>query len=789
MRRPLFCFAVCFALALAVLQFIPKTFELCVCIVCGIVSLFLILFTSRDKITKTYFAAFLALFFAGGLLFVWNHCYIEPVYYFHEKPSVITGYITDLESCTDYGYKYTLKSERIESGDKAYTIPFKIALYTNEILNTKPYERITVTAVTKLPDEADSDKDMDTRAYYRSKGIYLTAVLKSDLLLHESGELAGNSFSRGALMIKKHVVDALFSSNKLSYENAALVSAVTTNYKGRLSDEQKDAYSMVGLSHMLATSGMHLSILVFGIMSLFSMMKVRRKLAVLICILIVIAFAAVAGFSVSIIRSGVMFIIMSLGYMLDESYDAYTSLGFAALLILFQNPFAIDDVGFILSAASTLGILLFAPPLGSVLLIKRKGFWWSIINYFIGLICVTLASTSVAVPFNMFIFDGISIISPISNILVVPLLPFIFILCVLTAAFTKFTSCWIFESILEIIGNYISNVADALSVLPFAYLTTEDDMYYIWIAFAAAVIMICIASNKTIKRSGAVCIILSSLLCVSMFSGQSAPLATYESGFRLTVMDVGQGQCVLLQSGGRNIVIDCGTSSYGYDAGRIAAEYLKRNKIYHLDAVIISHYHDDHANGVGKLISNVKTDTIIISSESDSDGVKDSLLTVAKNKGIKVTSISRDCVLDTGDAVVHIYADHMYEIGESGSYNANEKNLAVYVESGESSALIEGDLTGEDEGYLAERGLTDCDVLLVAHHGSKYSTYADFLNMSTPHAAVISVGSDNTYGHPAQETLFRLDSLGAKVWRTDKDGTVTIDTSGDGEFLVYRKKK
>ncbi len=791
MRRPLLLFAFSLALSLAVLQFAPPAVSLFVCAACAAASLVIILFFKKAAIGRPYFIILFALFFSGGLLYLWGHAYIEPVYYFDGRPSHITGYICDLESKTNYGYKYTLKCETIESGGVSYSRPFDVALYTNAPLKAKPYERITLTAVTSLPREADEGRDMDTRAFLRSKGVYLEAALKSERLLKETGEVCGNAFLRGALDLKRHVTDSLLKDGVMSPENAALAAAVTTNYKGRLSQHQKEVFASVGLSHMTAASGMHLSILVFSVLLLFRMAGVRRKYALIAALCVVVGFAAVAGFSVSVVRAGVMFFVMSLAFIFGRSYDSYTSLGLAAVCILFQNPYAIGDAGFVLSASSTLGILLFSGKLARVLTIKKKGAFFAVLNYLLGIICVTLSATALSAPFSMFIFGGLSLAAPVSNLLAAPLLPVIFVLTALSAALYTTPAAHIVLYMLDGVCTYISGMSGALSRLPYAYLATKGDEYYIWLAFAAAVVMTAYASWGKIKARHAVCMILSSLLFVGVFAGPAVPPRESDEGFRLTALYVGQGQCLILESEDKTFVFDCGTSTYGEDAGQTAAEYLKRNGTRRIDALVLSHYHDDHANGAARLMSNIKTDMLVIPAWGDDEGVMEGLVRTADELGTDVYTVAGDCTLSAGGLALHIYADYMYDRGEDEAkdYNANEKNLAVLAQYGESRALIEGDITGEDEGYLSETEDMETDVLVAAHHGSKYSSYADFLNIATPDIAVISAGRGNSYGHPSEETLDRFERLGAQVWRTDTDGNVVIDTRGDGNFSVYQRKK
>ncbi len=785
MKRPLFCFAICFSISLAILQYASGGLLLIVGATSALAAVAAAVFFPR-LICRLPFAAVLAVVLSCGLLFMWSYCTISPLKYFDDRPAQVTGYLTDLETNTKYGFKYTMRAESLKSGEETYSEPFKIVIYTNEpISNAQPCERITLDMILSLPDTAEYEGDFDSRKYLRSKGIYLEGTLKSELLLENSHKQCGTLLERSAYKIKRYATDTLFSSKQLSYDNAALTCAITMNYKGRLSNVQRASFAAIGLSHIAAASGMHVSILAFGVLLLLHMLKVRKKYSMTICVAAIVMFAAVAGFSVSIIRSGVMFLIMALAYIFDRSYDSYTSLGFACILILVQNPYAIDDVGFILSATSTLGILTFDRPLRKALIIRRDGISFGILNYFLGLISLTLAATALSVPFNMFIFGGLSLISPLSNVLVVPLLPVIFILFLIICMTAPFSIDAPFAYLLNTVCDYISSVSGALAELPMSYLITDDKMYVIWLAFAIAVVMICYASKNRIPRTGAVCLILVSFLCVGAVAGDKLPERDSE-GFRLIVMDVGQGQCALLLSGDYNIMIDCGSSSSNRDVGLEIPMFLKRNGIYSIDALIVSHYHDDHTNAARQVMSQIKVKQLFMPDIDDGSAVKSALAEAASAKGCKITNVDRNMAIDTGEAKITLITDCMYR--PIVTSDANENNLVVRADYNDTSALIMGDLEEEDEGYLTECGFAECDVLLVAHHGSSTSSCEYFLNCATPELSVISVGRDNSYGHPTEDTLERLSKYSAAVFRTDTDGSVVIDASDGGKLKCTLKK-
>ena len=237
-------------------------------------------------------------------------------------------------------------------------------------------------------------------------------------------------------------------------------------------------------------------------------------------------------------------------------------------------------------------------------------------------------------------------------------------------------------------------------------------------------------------------------------------------------LDVGQGESVILISGGETALVDCGSSNSYKDPGGLAADTLHSMGVRELSAVVVTHYHADHTNGLYEVLRRIPVQTIYLPDIEDEYGVRERLVSLAEEKGAQVTYVTKETADTLGDTVLTIYPPV-----QSGG-DLNELGLTALASAGDFDLLITGDMSGSTEKKLVETyALPDIEVLAVSHHGSRYSSNIRFLKAVTPEAAVISVG-DNNYGHPSEETLQRLLAVGADIWRTDQQGTIRITVNG-----------
>ena len=235
------------------------------------------------------------------------------------------------------------------------------------------------------------------------------------------------------------------------------------------------------------------------------------------------------------------------------------------------------------------------------------------------------------------------------------------------------------------------------------------------------------------------------------------------------MLDVGQGQSVLLRLDGRLVLVDCGGDGQ-QDAGDAAADYLQTRGGEKLDALVVSHYHSDHANGVPELLRRVAVDLLLLPDVEEGDPLREEIVSLAAERGIEVRFVCGDTHLDfPGGQRLTIFPP-LQSAGET-----NELGLCVLASAGDFDVLIPGDMGGQgEERLLSHTRLPRVEVLVAGHHGSATSTTQALLDEIQPETAVISVGKRNRYGHPAQETLERLALAGTDIYRTDLQGTVTV---------------
>jgi competence protein ComEC len=225
---------------------------------------------------------------------------------------------------------------------------------------------------------------------------------------------------------------------------------------------------------------------------------------------------------------------------------------------------------------------------------------------------------------------------------------------------------------------------------------------------------------------------------------------------------VGQGQCILLQSEGSTFLVDCG-GRRGEEAADLAAEQLLSQGITRIDGLILTHYDRDHAEGVPYLAEQIDIERVYLPGTEDTDGCLQGVLDAVEEQ----IDIDSELTIAFGDAQIRIFPAK-----DAGS--GNDSCASVLFSREKCDTLITGDLSDKAERQLLEDyDLPDLEVLIVGHHGSKYSTCPELLGATAPDVAVISVGMDNSYGHPTQEVLDRLKQAGYAVYRTDLHGTIT----------------
>jgi len=438
------------------------------------------------------------------------------------------------------------------------------------------------------------------------------------------------------------------------------------------------------------------------------------------------------------------------------------------MVILLANPYAAASVGLQLSFAATAGIFLCGDPLYrwmEKLPLKNKTARWAWCSFAASL-SVTLGALVLTVPLTAYYFNIFVLVSPLSNLLVVPAAGLAFMISFVTVlvGFVWLPAAQTIGWLVWLLVRYCTAVAGMLMAIPHHALYFSNRYLRYWLGYAYVMGIGCIVSRER-KRKYVFCgalLAFSLLLCV--FLGRQE----YRYGDLGTmILDVGQGQSVILYSGEDAVLVDCGSSNTYIDAGGCAADQLSSMGIDQLSAVVVSHYHADHTNGLAELLLRVPVETLYLPDIEDEYGVRDRLLDMAQKYGIAVVYVENVMDAPLGESGLRIYPP----LGEG---DLNEQGLTVLGRAGDFEVLITGDMAASTEKKLIEcYDLPDIELLVVSHHGSRYSSNQQFLESVSPETAVISVG-DNSYGHPSDAVLAKLADLGIKVYRTDLQGNILL---------------
>jgi len=555
--------------------------------------------------------------------------------------------------------------------------------------------------------------------------------------------------------------------NLFSEISAPFAAALTTGNRSGFTTAFRSALSVTGLSHTVAISGLHISF----ITGIFIWIFGGARRAAPFAIPAVILFAAVVGFPPSAVRACVMNTLMLSALLIKRDYDSRTALAFAFAVVLAVNPDAISDIGMWLSFLATFGIITFAGRWNKAVITKlpeRLGF----LNGTVQSLSTTAAALIFTTPLVASVFGVVSIIAPITNLLALPVISVLFISSVLTLGVS-----FIFMPLARIAAICIGWVYEVLELFiittakfPLAAIYTSNELTVILLVYHYALLLVCyIAWRRGTRRfilpaCTAVC-----SLCIVILG--TAIYYDHSNTMRVTAVDVGQGQGIILSTAGRSVIIDCGGSYADYV---MPAAVLSKGAMA-VDAVIISHLHDDHFNGIATLLERVKVHYLIFYDDDAEDVAADRAMleAAAARSGTEVVAITQDITIKMGDCWLDLF------IPRDAEGDTNERSLSVLANYNDFMMLTMGDMNSFSERKLLRLvDIPTLDVLVLSHHGSRFSTSETLLHYTRPQVAIVSVGANNTFGHPAPDTLDRLEKAGVKLYGTDVHQTITITVGG-----------
>ena len=589
--------------------------------------------------------------------------------------------------------------------------------------------------------------------------------------------------------IKKKFVEVY--QEILPKKDAGLMSAMILGDMALLDDDIKELYQQNGISHILAISGLNVSLLGISLFQLLRKARISILPSTIISIFIIFSYGILTNFSVSTNRAVVMLILFMIAGVIGRTYDLLSATSLSALIILIQSPMQIYNAGFLLSFGAMLGIALIYPILTSIIPIKNiflDGLWLSI-----SIQCMTF-------PIIVYFFYEFPLYSVVINMIILPLSSII----VLMGIIAGILGCLYLPAGIFAIGcvHYILSFYEIVcrigSELPGKTFLTGRPSVLIVITYYS-IILLFIALNNGIKRK--LSVILLSFLIIILVKFKNID-------FIVTFLDMGQGDGIIMQTpAGTTFLIDGGSTDIKKVGQYRLEPFLKVNGIWELDYAIVTHTDADHVNGLKELIEAMKDTSnssnlyegnivirhLILPNTSFIDNSYTELITLAKSKGIEVLYIEKgDVIQDSAVTITCLHPSHGYDTTSKNAYST-----VLSVSYGQFDLLLTGDLEADGEELVMKelqknviqkseellKVATDYDVLKVAHHGSKYSTFEEFLNIVKPEFAVISCGKENSYGHPHADLLKRLEKVGSDIRITTECGAINIKTDGE-EMIV-----
>ena len=607
-----------------------------------------------------------------------------------------------------------------------------------------------------------------------AEDVYLLCYVKSDI------EITGKSPLAPILYFPKSIAQSLnevavrvFSSKASAFMTALLTGDTSLIYTDNsLYADMAEA----GIMHIVAVSGMNVAFLVG-----FIQIVIRRKrLASFIGIPMVCLFVPFAGATASVFRAAFMQIMILSAPLIRRESDSVTSLSASLAILLLINPNACASVGLQLTFAATLGIVLVSPKIYNSLVSgilsrhkkKKKTLQNKATYKLLDGICVTFASTIGAIlfstPVTVLYFGYVSIIGILVNILVFWTVSVCFILgyisCFLGMLWLPLGT--VPGALTSLLVRYIIAVAKLAAAVPYAAVYTKGNIFGYWVILVYIIFILCYVFRRKegFRPTIPVCLAVCSLFIVILATDYSVQT---DSG-SFTAADVGQGQCLILTSGKATAIIDCGGNGTTTNAGDTVAGLLLGSGRQTIDVLALTHFDDDHCNGVIRLMSRVNVRRLVIPNAAADKTEKAKILSMAAKCGTQVYIMQDDTKIAAGDLIIDVYP----------TVSQNEKALIFLGYIGAFDMFISGDANEsvEDE-FLAAHTLPQTELYVAGHHGSKYSSGEELLNALHAQYAVISSGY-NTYGHPAPETLARLKNAGIQIFRTDKLGNICFKING-----------
>lgn len=684
--------------------------------------------------------------------------------------------------------RYTVEAQKVRTGGMEQKAGGGLYVYAAAPKDgALPQIGDTVTARGKIrtPHGYLNPGQIDTELLLRADGITasLAAGKAGATFEQNTNPTAYQRLQRVLSQVRQHYRDRM--GEVMPKEDAAVLFAMLFGGYDGIKPEVVEDFTTTGIVHILSVSGSHISLLAAATAWLALLLHLPRKATGALAVLFIALYAMLAGCVPPVLRAAIMGSLAFLAAVLGRERDVRRLLLLSGLMMLLVSPLLLFHISFELSFAATAGLLYLAPAWGKGMV--RRG----IPRALAGSLSITLAAQMATLPLLAWYFHQVSLSSLLANLFVVPILEGIIVVC-LAAGLIAFVLPFFGKGIF-LLSSLAFGLAEELTHL-FAQMPGSQ----VWVpvlplplcaVFYAVLALSALPEEergrlwqlagkwgrkkeKLWKGLGA------GMACVTVFFAAASLFRPAE----LTVhfLDVGQGDAALVVTPhGHAFLFDTGGVREGrFDVGsRVDVPYLLHYGIRRVDAVFLTHAHEDHAAGCGGILAKLPVGAVYTAGEGVQAYARSMRLGDASPFLLKFHPAQQGQKLSVDGVTIEV----LYAPQPSGtaSGGGNEFSNVYRVSYGAASFLFTGDLVAGQEQRLLEENISpQATVLKVGHHGSDTSSSAAFLRAVSPQAAVICVGRDNSFGHPKPVILERLREAHIPYYRTDEDGAVVFHTDG-----------
>lgn len=646
---------------------------------------------------------------------------------------------------------YTLNDLQIDGKNRSY----KLRLY---VYGTDPvYAAGDVLSIEKLkltiPSGVRNQNGFDFNRYLWADGTALVANSDSSEITVNSKQISVTSVLLGFREKLSDICDEVFA------EQSDVMKAILLGDRSDVSESVYSDFSTTGISHVLALSGLHVSLIALLLEWVLSKMYCPRLAKHIVISLLLLAYTVMTGASPSTVRALLMYAIACITIELGYWPDTLSIMSWAFLIQTAFDPLLIDNKGFIMSYASVFAILSFIRPKSN----RSRSHIGRAIRAIGDSAKASFSVQVITFPLLASLFYGIPLLSVPINMICVPmaiLALYMGFVIVLLGLINTGIAC-VLAVPFKLIWAWIKAISAFAANLPFAYAFASAwpalvIAAYLLLAFGCSVY---ITNNLTRRVTGICMMLIIALIC--LLPGKQV------DHLRITVLDEGSSDCIVLNAQGDVYLVDAGKDN------SIAADFLISERM-NLRGIFLTHTDIDHYGGIFDVLRRYPNARIYLPECWDRQNPTERILGALYGKDVTYLSAG-----DTVQLSKDVRIDVLWPNDGFEPPSDNDGCLVMAARYRGIDMLFAADIGDKYDKFIN----TQCEILKVSHHGSKYATTDAFLDSARPQAAIISVGS-NSFGHPTEETLSRLSEHGAEIYRTDYMGAITIDVYTDGEYSI-----